>query len=966
MDAFIDTGSTISIMSAKKANQLHLPILPNSVTIQQVSGCTRTIGRVIIQLQINNQSQQTTLHILPNFRYPLLLGLDVGDAFDFQIDVKHRVITQRAKKRKKRFIALHLDQNESEGLNLLLQNYENIFSQHDTDIGRIIAAKHHINTVPHPPIQLRPYRRPQTEYEEIKKQLDSIKEKGLIRDSDSPWAFPVTMTKKKDGSSRLCIDYRRLNSITIDDKMPMPHIHEVLDRLQGAKYFTTLDIAWGFWHVEMHPDSIKKTAFVTNQGHYEWLVMPFGLKNAPATFQRIIQKALGELFYKGVINYLDDFIIYSETFEQHLALLEEVFKRLMANNIKLKLSKCYFAKQEVEYLGHIISLNNVKPSAGKTSAVQGFPVPRTLREVRRFLGLTGYYRRFINNFSTTARPLTDLTRKDVPFHWTDDHQKAFEVLRDAITKPPVLSMYDPEKQCTLYTDASKIGIGAMLTQKDNEGKDHVISYFSKRLNHNQENYSASELECLAVVESVDHFEVYLGKPFTVVTDHSALRWLLSHRKPIGRLYRWSIKLSTRTFDIIHRSGKSQTHVDALSRAPISLHLESNELITAQSSHDLQYVKHPHLRNGIVTIKHRGMYKAVVPDPLRNSVLKMFHEDYGHPGKNKTSKLISAHYWWPNIFRDVKHHVASCKTCQLTKHCHQPTPGKYVIPESELEPFELVGLDTIVMGPAANKTRHKYIQVFIDHLSRFVWAFPTAMNTSATIITLLKNLLQSGMKFRRLLTDNATNFTSKELKKFLRENNIKNSFASSYHPQTNGIVEKVNGTLITRLRASIQDKPKRKWSTLLSDVVEQYNNTPHDITGFSPRFLLFGLDESPTFASPSINIDQARKLAQERTKKSQLKRKEIHDEKHSDLQFEVGDLVTRKIALNHPSLIKTSRRREGPLTITRKLSPVTYDVKNTETGHTSRTHVSQLQPFVARQQIQQPGESETTPRPFGPP
>jgi len=351
----------------------------------------------------------------------------------------------------------------------------------------------------------------------------------------------------------MCIDFRKLNAISIDDKMPMPRITEVLDRLQGARYFTTLDVAWGYWHIEMDPDSIEKTAFVTNEGHYEWLVMPFGLKNAGATFQRIIQQILGKHLYNGVINYLDDFIIYSQTYTEHIQRIDQILRLLTDHNIKLKRSKCHFAQSEVTYLGHVVSHNSVKPSAEKIAAVTQFPVPDTLRKVRSFLGLTGYYRRFILDFSQKSRPLTILTRKDTPFTWGPTQQKAFDTLKQAITEPPVLALYDPTKPCILYTDASKIGIGATLAQLGEDGVEHVIEYYSKRLSTHRENYTASELECLAIVESIEHFEVYLNHKFKVITDHSALQWLLTLKKPKGRLYHWSVKLSTFSFEVIHRA-----------------------------------------------------------------------------------------------------------------------------------------------------------------------------------------------------------------------------------------------------------------------------------------------------------------------------------------------------------------------------------------------------------------------------
>jgi transposase InsO family protein len=576
------------------------------------------------------------------------------------------------------------------------------------------------------------------------------------------------------------------------------------------------------------------------------------------------------------------------------------------------------------------------------------------------LGLTQYYRRFIPNFSAIAKPLTALTRKSIPFHWGPEQQTAFDTLISALTKPPTLALYDPNKPCLLYTDASKIGIGATLAQKDENEVEHVIEYFSRSLLPHQENYSASELECFAVVEAIERFEVYLHRPFTVITDHSALQWLLTLKKPKGKLYRWSVRMSTHTFKIIHKAGRAQQHVDALSRSPVCLHLSPKEIMDSQTNSDMTFVKNPIKRQNVITVRHKGLFKAVIPPSLRSKLLDHFHEKHSHPGKNKTVKLITPFYWWPNITSDIKQHVASCKACQLAKHSFTPTPGKYVTPTADLEPLELIGLDTIVMGPSANTTRHKYIQVFVDHHSRYIWAYPTATTTSATIVTLLTNLLKSGVKFRQILTDCHQAFTSKTLKSFLSQNHIKHTLSTPYHPQTNGIVERANGTIITKLRAALIDKPTRKWSTLLTDVVKDYNNTPHDITGFSPQYLCFGTDHIPSFASPLMPIEQARTLARERTVKAQQRRKILHDSKHPSLQLQVGNRVLRRIADSHPSLTKTSPRWSGPYFIIKQVTDVTYDISETLSGPTVRAHVSQLKMFIARQQTQQPEESVTEP------
>ena len=858
---------------------------------------------------------------------------------------------------KNQFTTLHIA-HEDNRLKQILQKHKRVFRQSEHDIGRITVAKHSIKTTPHPPIQLRAYRRPQSDYDEIRKQVELLKSNHHIRDSDSPWAFPVTLADKKDGTKRLCIDYRKLNLITIDDKMPIPRITEVLDRLQGAKYFTTLDVAWGYWHIEMDPDSIDKTAFVTNEGHYEWLVMPFGLKNAPATFQRIIQRILGKLLYNGVINYLDDFIIYSESFESHLRLINEVLGLLEAHNIKLKLSKCTFAKTQVIYLGHSISHNEVRPSPEKIAALKSYPIPDTLRKVRQFLGLAQYYRRFIPNFTKLAKPLTDLTRKDNAFDWQSPQQNAFDELIKALTSPPVLTLFDPTKPCRIYTDASKIGIGATLAQTDEQGIEHVIEYFSRRLQPCQENYTAAELECFAIVESIEHFEVYLNLPFTVITDHSALQWLLTLKKAKGRLYRWSVKLSTYTFKIIHKAGKSQQHVDALSRSPISMHLTPEELIESQSKADLSFVRKLIDRKGIKMIKHGILFKAIVPPDLRYKLLEFLHEKLSHPGKNKLLKLITPYYWWPNIHQDIRKHVQSCKACQLTKYPNKPTPGVYIQPNANLEPYDMVGIDTIVMGPASNNTKQKYIQVLIDHHTRFIWAYATASNKCETIVNILTNLKNSGINFRTILTDCHKNFTGRALKTFCTENNIKHIFSTPYHPQTNGIVEKANGTIITKLRLALLDKPTRKWTTLLKEVIIDYNNTPHDTTGFTPNFLLFGSNNIPSFGESPISFEEARQIAKQRTLASQIKHKRIHDSKHMPLVFHPGDRVIRRIPDNHPTLNKTSPRWSGPYYILKRIIDNTYDISSTLSGEPFRAHVSQLKPFVPREQTQRPEESVT--------
>jgi len=851
----------------------------------------------------------------------------------------------------------------------MLDKHKSVFSSHDNDIGRIRVARHSIITRPHQPIYLRPHRRPQHEYDELQNQVDDLIAKGLVRPSTSPYAFPVMGVPKKDGTIRLVIDYRRLNSVTIPDRMPIPRVDDIVDRLHEAKYFTTLDIAWGYWHVEMDPESVEKTAFVTNQGHYEWLVMPMGLTNAGATFQRIVQQILGDLLYNGAINYLDDVIIYAKTPEEHNKLLDEVLSRLEANNIKLKRSKCKFAQTEVTYLGYAISYNQVRPLADKVRAIREFPVPKSAADIRRFIGMSQYYRRFIPNFSHIAKPLTMLTRKDVPFEWGTDQQMAFQKLIDVLTSAPVLAIFNPKVPCTIHTDASSVGIGATLSQRGKDGLDHPVEFFSRQLNEAQQNYNASELECLAVIEAVRHFEVYLNLPFKVVTDHSALQWLLTLKKPKGRLYRWSVELSTFNFTIEHRPGTSQAHVDALSRAPLAYHLTFDEndqpqvrnlasnstvyhltfeeLQEAQKSANLSCIRKPVDRRGIITIQQRGSQKAYVPETLRRTLLHRMHDEYGHPGLSKTHRMISSVYWWPNITEDIRRYVTSCEPCQFTTVSHRPTTGEYIMPNHDLEPLDQISLDSIIVGSAAAKTAHKNIQVFVDNHSRYIWAYPTRTNTAATFVTLLTNLFNAGVRPKRLLTDCHKSFVSHKLRRFLADHQVKLIHSTPYHPQTNGIVERANGTIVSRIRAALLEKPKRKWSTLLPDVVRNYNRTLHDVTGFNPEYLLFGIDTTPSFASPIVSLKVARAKANQRTKELQLKHKAAHDAKHPPATFNLGDVVLKQVPYNHPDQNKFTPRWTGPYFITGIVGPVTYDIAESLNGVPFRAHASQLKRFNAR-------------------
>ena len=449
----------------------------------------------------------------------------------------------------------------------LFHKYRDVFAFSNDQLGRTSLVNHVIDTGDATPIKQRPYRTTPENREEIDRQVDDMLQKGIIQESLSPWSSPVVLVKKKNGEMRFCIDYRAINKISKLDSFPMPLVVETLDALSGTQYFSTLDLKSGYWQIEMDPLSREKTAFVTHNGLYEFLVMPFGLTNSGASFTRLMSHILRGLEYRFAFIYIDDIIVFSKSVEEHLAHLEEIFRRLKEANLKLNPKKCCFAKQKVEYLGHVVTPDGVQPNPEKVRVVQDFPVPKNSKQLRTFMGLANYYRRFVKGFPHIASPLNALTKKGVKFEWTEACSEAFDKLKRALVSAPILAYPNFKEEFLLFVDASSTGIGFTLAQKQN-GKEVVIPYNGRGLNQAEKNYSTTEREALALVEGIKKFQPYLfGRKFTVVTDHSSLRWLMNVKDATGRLARWSLLLQQYNFEIVHRPGKEHSNADSLSRRP---------------------------------------------------------------------------------------------------------------------------------------------------------------------------------------------------------------------------------------------------------------------------------------------------------------------------------------------------------------------------------------------------------------
>jgi len=461
----------------------------------------------------------------------------------------------------------NLSVEQLEQVSEVVAEYEDVFVGVDGKIGQTDLVTHSIDTGDARPVRLPARRLPIAKREAVGKELDKMLDEGIIEPSCSPWASPIVVVTRKDKTLRVCSDLRLVNMRTRKDAYPLPRIDDSLDALSGSNWFCTLDMACGFHQVKMEESSKEKTAIATHKGLFQFCSMPFGLCNAPATFERLMELVLRGLHWTNCLVFIDDVIVFGTDFETTLKNLSMVFDRLRDAGLKLKVKKCHLFQKQVAFLGHVVSGDGISCDPGKVEDVSNWSLPKDVSEVRSFLGLASYYRKFIPDFAKIADPLTRLTKKDTKFAWDEPCQKAFQILKTLLVSAPILAYPTRDDTFVLDTDASAFGIGAVLSQIQN-GQERVISYASKTLTQSQRNYCTTHRELLAVVTFVRQFKHYLwGRKFLLRTDHSSLKWLCNFKEPEGMIARWLSILDTFDFDVEHRKGSLHCNADALSRKP---------------------------------------------------------------------------------------------------------------------------------------------------------------------------------------------------------------------------------------------------------------------------------------------------------------------------------------------------------------------------------------------------------------
>ena len=875
MYALLDTGSSRSLMTYAAYNRL--PFLPEIVPTVVIYGVTGTPLDTVGECTVNICNVNVDVIIVHDLQGPdLIMGIPFLRQGSFDFAKGEFCLAGSSFKldgRKER----HVYQNHTVAavtedveiqIKEVVKEYKDIFSDKSTPTGLSKMCEAIISTGDSPPIRQKPYRLPFSKREKAEECVQQMLEEGIIEPSNSPWASPITLVPKPDGSIRFCIDYRKLNAVTVKDSHPIPNIQDVLDGLQGATVFSTLDLKSGYWQMPLHKEDQAKSAFVTQSGCYQFRRLPFGLVNAPSQFQREMNRILSGLIGKICFVYIDDVIVYSKNPEDHPKHLEQVFQRLREHSLQLKQSKCCFGLPKVQLLGHTVSAEGTKPQVEKVEAILQMEPPSDARGVRRFLGMAGYYRRFIPRFSEIACPLTELTKTKQPFLWTPECEEAFQTLKTSLSVAPVLHHPDPKKPFKLFTDASHTAIGAILTQEE-DGVDRPLAYLSHKLSGCQLRWATIEKEAYAVIYSLKKFHCYLfGSQFTIFTDHKPLKSLFQAEIKNTKMQRWAIQISEYGAEIKYIEGKNNIHADCLSRCsaistkkpyipPVVCpqdHLTDE--ITTEELQELQKAEFPEewakaeseaddepfvIEAGLLYVAHNTSLAAwpslqlLLPQQFRQVVIDRAHEELAHAGFAKTCSRICESYTWPGLRRKVRAYLATCQHCATTDPRRQ-RKGQHKI---ETPPGALHTWAIDMVGPFKRDQRgRQYLLTMIDCLTGWCEAIPLASKRADLVSETIINDLVARYGIPSVIrTDNGGEFINATMEKWMNEYGVKHIRTSPYHASGNGFCERLNGHL-QKILVRLTGGNDRQWSKYLPEALHAYRIMSGP-TGLSPYQALYG-------------------------------------------------------------------------------------------------------------------------------
>lgn len=886
------------------------------------------------------------------------------------------------------FDVAHLTAEQASRLMGKLDQYSDLFSDR---LGVTNVLQYQIRLSDDTPVAQSPYRLSPPKMKILRSKLDKMLQQGVIRPSTSSYASPIFLVPKDQGKDfRPVVDYRRLNKKVILESVPLPDLHNSFTWFAGARWFTVLDLNQAYYQIPLTEDCKHVTAFCTDWNLFEFNRVPFGLATGAAVLSRLLDYVLGDLKLSCVFNYLDDLVIYSSTFEEHLDHLSLVFHKLREAGLTVKPSKITLARNQVSFLGHLVSGESIRIDQQRTKALRNLPPPKDKKGIARFIGMANYFRRFVPNFAQLAAPLNELRRKGARFIWGEAQEAAFHAIKSAIANPPVLGVPDFNRRFVVQTDASNSGVSAVLLQEV-EGQRQPLAYASRRLTDAEIKYSVYECEALAVLFALEKFRFYLEhREFDLETDNQALSWVLARPRKTGRIARWAVRISAFKFNVRHIKGSDNALADILSRMfeessdsrqgsdnasqilslPVlgevpqlfsDLRMKQQEdpiwgpirKELSEGKHLPQYT----LSKGILCKRtgRKGDLKICVPAGLIDPVFRYYHDSLvgGHLGVHKTLQRIKQSLVWPSMDRDVKRLVNSCQLCRQAKPSSSPHLG-FLNSEREAQPMDKVFID--YLGPLPRTKRgNQYILVVIDGFSRFTWLVPSRNVTASTTIAHLTNIFSLFGPPKRLVSDNAPAFRSAPFRSFCFGNAIQHIFTTPYYPQ-GSFAERVNRNLKSALIIYHQKNPNR-WDASLPWLNLAFNSASHEALRATPASLMF----SYPINSPLSNLWQIQDLLPSVITPDHLKenwkraRANIHlAHRRQALRYnrgrrpftgKPGDQVYIR---NYPGrgqqvgkVSKFTPRFLGPCTIVRILSPGNLLVKEEATGKVYRVHLNQV-------------------------
>lgn len=993
--ALLDSGASRTVMGGagwEIAKRLGLePLKANVKELTVANGePVAVVGLLPIPFRLEDRVDVIDVLVVPELRDRVILGADFIKSFaivpdlatgnwhfgeDVSSEHLHSISSLRSK----------LTPEQGEWLNSQIEKY---FSSVREGLGCSVDAEHVIRLTKgcDAPIKQRYYPVSPALQQQIDQELDQMLEAGVVEPSKSAWSSPILLVKKKDGTFRFCVDFRRLNKVTERDAYPLPYVSDTLDKLRNAKYLSSLDIKSAYWQIPMSPECKPYTAFtIPRRGLFQFCRMPFGLTNAPATWQRLIDKVIGGDLEPYVFVYLDDIIIVTPTFDLHMEVLLEVLRRITDAGLKLSREKCNFCRSELKYLGYVVDEDGLHVDPEKVKAMLAISAPRNVKEVRSFLGVISWYRRFVVNFSTLVAPLTNLLKKNRKFLWDSACDEAFQEARQKLVSAPILSCPDYSLPFVVQTDASDFGIGAVLTQQQ-EGGERVICYLSRSLSKQERKYTVTEKECLAVLWAVEKLRPYIeGSHFTVITDHHSLVWLQNLKDPTGRLARWAVRLQQYDFEIIHRRGKDHVVPDCLSRsvpvvdsvdevasdkwyARMKKSVEKNSekfsdwRIQGDKLFKYTRVSFPPLA------EDSDYWKLVVPKEDRKETIRANHDEptSGHAGIRRTYDRLKQNFYWPKMLCDVKAYVKRCKVCQSVKPELKRPAGVMETRREVTAPWQLIAVDLI--GPLPRSSSgYQYILSVVDYFSKFTLFFPLRSATAKSVMQHLEDqvFLLFGAP-RWLVCDNGPQFKSKEFQSLVASYGVRIVYNAHYHPQADP-VERYNQTVETMLRAYVTEN-HRLWDKVLSKVACAIRTSTHEVTRFTPYFVNFGREMTLKGGDQEVPRDgfqvSGRDKIQDREKafldlqrditlkikKASDVSKRRYDLRRRDVRYSLNDLVWRKnYVLSDASKYfsaKLAPKYVGPFRISRKISSCVYELVGVN-GKTAGTwHAKDLKPYLS--------------------